>query len=89
VDLSELVFADSSLILDLVMLAQRLRKRELIMRMRGAQPQIQRLIQLLGVHRLPGVAVDGLDPGLATTPLAWRLSARRPRAPSPRRDRRS
>jgi anti-anti-sigma regulatory factor len=89
VDLSELVFADSSLMLDLVMLAQRLRKRELIMRMRGAQPQIQRLIQLLGVHRLPGVAVDGLDPGLATTPLAWRLSARRPRAPSRRRDRRS
>ena len=88
-DLSELVFADSSLMLDLVMLARRLRMRERVMRMRGAQPQIQRLIQLLGVHRLPGVAVEGLDPGVATTPLAQRVSARRAQGASRRRHRRS
>jgi anti-anti-sigma regulatory factor len=76
VDLSELVFADSSLMLDLVMLARRLRKRERTIRMRGAQPQIQRLIELVGVHRLPGVAVDGLDPGFATSASRSRASAR-------------
>lgn len=74
--------------LDLVMLARRLRKRERIMRMRGAQPQIQRLIQLLGVHRLPGVAVEGLDPGVATTPRVRRLSARRAQTGARRRHRR-
>jgi anti-anti-sigma factor len=61
VDLSELEFADSSLMLDLMMLARRLRKREHDILMRGAQPQIRRLIELLGLHRLPGIAVEGLD----------------------------
>jgi anti-anti-sigma factor len=58
VDLHELVFADSSLMLDLAMIAQRLRKAGGTMRIRGAQPQIQRLIEMCGVHRLPGVVVD-------------------------------
>ncbi|HEV3230446.1 MAG TPA: STAS domain-containing protein [Solirubrobacteraceae bacterium] len=88
VDLSELVFADTSLMLDLVMLARRLGKRERIMRMRGAQPQIQRLIELLGVHRLPGIAVDGLDPGSAMSVGRWRMPARMRLGGPRRRDRR-
>jgi anti-anti-sigma regulatory factor len=57
VDLSGLVFADASLMLDLAMLARRLRKagRELVVS--GAQPQIVRLIELVGLHRLAGVVV--------------------------------
>jgi hypothetical protein len=88
VDLSELVFADTSLMLDLVMLARRLGKRERTMRMRGAQPQIQRLIELLGVHRLPGIAVDGLDPGSAMSVGRWRMPARMRLGGPRRRDRR-
>ena len=57
VDLAELAFADASLMLDLVMVARRLRKagRQLILR--GAQPHIRRLIEYVGLDRLPGVAV--------------------------------
>ena len=62
VDLSELVFADVSLMLDLAMIARRLRARGRALRLRGAQPQIERLIELMGVHRLPGVR---LEPALA------------------------
>ncbi len=57
VDLSELRFADSSLMVDLAVLAQRLRGdgRELLIR--GPQPHIQKLIELVGLHRLPAVAL--------------------------------
>ena len=58
VDLSALAFADTSLMLDLAMLAGRLRKRGREMRVRGAQPQIRRLIELVGLHRLPAVRLD-------------------------------
>jgi anti-anti-sigma factor len=57
VDLSDLQFADSSLMLDLAMLARRLRKAGSLMRVEGARPQIQRLIELVGLDRLPGVLV--------------------------------
>ena len=57
VDLSDLHFADSSLMLDLAMLARRLRKTGKCMRVHGARPQIQRLIELVGLDRLPGVLV--------------------------------
>ena len=57
VDLSELEFADSSLMLDLAMLARRLRKAGSCMRVEGARPQILRLIELVGLNRLPGVMV--------------------------------
>ena len=42
---------------DLAMLARRLRAggRELLLR--GAQPQIRALIEFVGLHRLPGVQV--------------------------------
>ena len=56
-DLTELQFADSSLMLDLAMLARRLRASGKCMRLHGAPPNIQRLIELVGLDRLPGVLV--------------------------------
>ncbi len=58
-DLSELVFADVSLMLDLAMLARRLRAHGSALLLRGAQPQIRTLIERVGLHRLPGVRLDG------------------------------
>ena len=55
VDLSELSFADSSLMLDLAMLARRLRYAGKRIILEGAQPHIVRLIELIGVDRLDGV----------------------------------
>ena len=57
VDLTELVFADSSLMLDLMMLTQRIRRRGRRVLLQGAQPQIRALIEMVGVHRLPDVIV--------------------------------
>jgi anti-anti-sigma factor len=58
VDLSELRFADSSLMLDLAVLARRLRLHGRQLRLRGPQPHIQALIELMGLHRQPAVALD-------------------------------
>lgn len=60
VDLTELAFADASLMLDLAMLARRLRKRDrsLRLRLRGAQPHIHVLIEYVGLHRLAGIMVE-------------------------------
>jgi anti-anti-sigma regulatory factor len=68
VDLSELVFADASLMLDLVMLARRLRAHGCHVRLSGAQPQIRTLIELVGLHKLAGVKLDleGTAPALAS-----------------------
>ena len=57
VDLSGLSFADSSLMLDLAMLARRLRHAGRKLVLRGAPPNIQRLIEIVGLDRLPGVMV--------------------------------
>ena len=57
VDLSELQFADVSLMVDLAMLARRLRSAGKCMRVHGARPHIQRLIEIVGLDRLPGVLV--------------------------------
>ncbi len=57
VDLSGLSFADSSLMLDLAMLARRLRKAGRTVVLCGAQPDIRRLIQLVGLDRLDGVTL--------------------------------
>jgi anti-anti-sigma regulatory factor len=65
VDLSELAFADVSLMLDLAMLARRLRTHDRAIRLRGAQPQIRSLIERVGLNRLPGVLLDGPAPALA------------------------
>jgi anti-anti-sigma factor len=58
VDLSELSFADASLMVDLAMVARRLRHAGATMRLRGAQPQIRRLVELVGLDRLPGVSAE-------------------------------
>ena len=65
VDLRELAFADASLMLDLAMIARRLRARGRELRLRSPQPQIRRLIELVGLHRLPGVLVEGPAAALA------------------------
>ena len=65
VDLSELAFADPSLMLDLAMLARRLRVNGRAISLRGAQPQIRTLIELVGLHKLPGVVLDGPTPAVA------------------------
>jgi anti-anti-sigma factor len=65
VDLSGLEFADASLMVDLAMVARRLSKAGRAMRLRGAAPQIHTLIELVGLHRLPGVSVDGPAPAAA------------------------
>jgi anti-anti-sigma factor len=62
VDLSDLSFADSSLMLDFVMLARRLRQAGRRMELKGPQPHIQRLIELIGLDRLDGVYL--LSPSL-------------------------
>jgi anti-anti-sigma regulatory factor len=62
VDLSGLVWADASLMIDLAMVAGRVRKRGHAMIIHGAQPQIARLIELVGLHRLDGVSITALSP---------------------------
>ena len=58
VDLTGLVFADTSLMIDLALLSNRLRRGGRALRLRGAQPQIMRVIEHVGLHRLPGVRLD-------------------------------
>lgn len=65
VDLSELSFADPSLMVDLAMIARRLRTHGRALLLRGAQPQIRTLIELVGLHRLPGVRFEGPAPAFA------------------------
>jgi anti-anti-sigma regulatory factor len=52
------VFADASLMLDIAVMARRLRAHGRAVMLRGAQPQIRTLIELMGLHRLPGVLVE-------------------------------
>ena len=58
VDLTGLRFADASLMVDLAVLAQRLRAKGRAVRLRGPQPQIRTLIELVGLDRQPAVAVE-------------------------------
>jgi anti-anti-sigma factor len=58
VDLHELVFADPSLMVELAVIARRIRQSGGSLLIRGAQPQIQRLIEVVGIHRLPNVTLD-------------------------------
>jgi anti-anti-sigma regulatory factor len=64
VDLRDLRFADASLMVDFVMIAGRLRKSGCGMVLDGAQPQVWRLIETVGLHRLPGVTVHAPAPAL-------------------------
>jgi anti-anti-sigma factor len=65
VDLTELAFADPSLMVDLAMVARRLRNCGRSILLRGAQPQVLTLIELVGLHRLPGVRLERSSPALA------------------------
>ena len=65
VDLSELRFADSSLIVDLACLAQRLRAHDRTLWLAGAQPHIRRLIESVGLDRLPAVRLAGPSPAFS------------------------
>jgi anti-anti-sigma factor len=65
VDLSELEFADSSLMIDLAVLAQRQRAHGRTLWLSGAQPNVRALMEAMGLHRLPAVRVDA-RPALAT-----------------------
>lgn len=59
VDLSGLNFADSSVIVDLACLAQRLRAHGRTLWLAGAPPHIHRLIESVGLDRLPAVRLAG------------------------------
>lgn len=59
VDLTELSFADPSLMVDLATVALRLRQHGRCLLVHGAQPQIHRLIEMVGLHRQPGVTFAG------------------------------
>lgn len=66
VDLSELRFADPSLMIDLACLAQRLRAQGRSLELRSPQPHVRKLIEIVGLDRLP--AVHLLDaPAVAPT----------------------
>jgi anti-anti-sigma factor len=65
VDLSELRFADLSLIVDLACLAQRLRAQGRTLWLSGAQPEVRRLIETVGLHHLPAVRLDGAQPAFS------------------------
>lgn len=58
IDLTDLTWADASLMLDFVMLARRLRAQGRTVALRNAQPQIVALIELVGLDRLQGVSVE-------------------------------
>jgi anti-anti-sigma regulatory factor len=57
VDMSELSFADPSLMIDLACLAQRLRASGQSISLLHPQPHIRTLIALVGLDRLPSVLV--------------------------------
>ena len=65
VDLRELTFADSSFLLDLAIVARRLRRTGRLIRICSPQPQVWRVIEIVGLHRLPGVVVEDPAPALA------------------------
>ncbi len=68
VDLSDLRFADPSLMIDLACLARRLRTNGMTLWLRHPQPHINALIELVGLHRLPAVSV--VMPLAAAAPAA-------------------
>jgi anti-anti-sigma factor len=57
VDLRGLTFADSSLMVDLAVLARRLRADGRQLLLDGAQPHIRKLIELMGLDKQPAVAL--------------------------------
>jgi anti-anti-sigma regulatory factor len=64
VDLRDLSFADTSLMLDLALVARRLRAGGRQLRLRDPQAHVGWLIEMVGLPRLPGVVVDQPTPAL-------------------------
>jgi hypothetical protein len=60
VEMRDLAFADLSLMVDLLVLARRQRVRGRAVRLRHPNPQVKSMIHGVGLHRLPGVTVEGL-----------------------------
>lgn len=50
---------------DFAVLARRQRVQGRELRLRDAQPQVERVIVGVGLHRLPGVTIEGTAPALA------------------------
>ena len=65
VDLTELAFGDSSLMLDLAALSRRLRGRGCMLRLCNPQPPVRIVIEQVGLHRLPGVNLEASRPAFA------------------------
>jgi anti-anti-sigma regulatory factor len=61
----ELAFADSSLMVDLAVLARRQRVQGHKLRLQDPQPHVKAVIVGVGLHRLPGVRLEGSAPALA------------------------
>jgi anti-anti-sigma factor len=57
VELQDLAFADSSLMVDLALLARRLRAQGRELLLYRPQPHVRRLIEIMGIDRLPAVAL--------------------------------
>ncbi len=57
VDLRDLRFADSTFMVDIAVLGQRLRAEGRKLLLRAPQPHIEKLIQLMGLDRLPAIAL--------------------------------
>jgi anti-anti-sigma regulatory factor len=66
VDITDLEFADPSLMIDLACLAQRLRAQGRTLWLSGAQPNVRTLIETVGLHRLPAVRLDGQLPAYSS-----------------------
>ena len=66
VDLSDLRFADASVMLDLAVLAQRLRAQGRTLWLSAPPPNLRTLIERIGLHRQPGVRLAG-DAATAST----------------------
>ena len=49
----------------MAIIARRMRRTGRILRVHGPQPQVWRVIEMVGLHRLPGVVVEGPAPALA------------------------
>ena len=65
VDLSELSWADVSLMLDFVTLARRLRVQGFALELRDPQAQIAALLELVGLDRVPAVRIERSEPVFA------------------------
>jgi anti-anti-sigma regulatory factor len=62
VEMAELNWADTSVMLDLMILARRLRMQGHTLSLRDAQPQIMALLELVGLDRTPSIRIEHSAP---------------------------